>query len=109
MIINIKRRGKIKVSARRLSNFGKFTGLMFKSRNSDNLLFEFPRDTMMFIHSYFVFFSFLAVWLDAENKVIEEKIVKPFSPSVAPKIKFRKLIEIPINKKNRELINNLLK
>ncbi len=95
---------KINISARKLSFFGKITGLMFKSRKTDNLLFTFNKNVRMRIHSYFVFFSFLALWLDGENNVIEFKTVNPFRLSIYPKKPFMKLIEIPFNDKNKKII-----
>jgi len=108
MIIYYKNR-KISVRARKLSPFGKFTGLMFKINlnRADNLLFEFDRKSKGIgtaIHSFFVFFSFLAIWLDKNNRVVGWKIVKPFTLSVRPGEPFLKLIEIPLNKKNKKII-----
>jgi uncharacterized membrane protein (UPF0127 family) len=96
---------KINISVKKLSSFGKVIGLMFKSKTNENLLFEFNKDTKMSIHSYFVSFDFLAVWLDRNNRVIECKIIKPFSFGVRPKKSFLKLIEIPLNNKNRRIID----
>ena len=52
----------------------------------------------MAIHSFFVFFPFLAIWLDDKDKIIDSKVIKPFRFSILPSKKFVKLIEIPINK-----------
>jgi uncharacterized membrane protein (UPF0127 family) len=89
---------------KRLGPIGKFTGLMFKSKETDILLFPFTEDTKMPIHSYFVFFSFLAVWTDSNNKVLEFRIVSPFTSIVYCRSRFRNLIEIPINSKNKKII-----
>jgi len=77
---------------------------MFKGKETDNLLFVFDKDTRTPIHSYFVFFSFLAVWLDKNNNALECQIVKPFASVVKPEKKFRKLVELPLNSKNIEII-----
>src|SRR3989344_2241091 len=78
--------------------FGKIFGLMFKSKeNASALLFEFKKPTTIRIHSLFVFFPFVAVWLGKKGKVIEIKKVSPFTLSVSPKKSFYKLLEIPIN------------
>jgi len=95
---------KIKISVKKIFSFGKIIGLMFKNKTTENLLFDFKKKTKMRIHSYFVFFNFLAVWLDKKNKVLEWRIVKPFTFSIKPKNYFVKLIEIPINKKNEEIV-----
>jgi|TARA_Y100000294_G_scaffold176154_1_gene197848 uncharacterized membrane protein (UPF0127 family) len=81
-------------------------GLMFRKNNADLiLLFNFKKQVEWRIHSYFVFFDFLAVWTDDKNNIIERKIVKPFTLSIKPKKSFYKLIEIPINKKNKKIIH----
>lgn len=92
----------INITARKLSESEMFSGLMFKSRKSDNLLFE--KGGRWAIHSWFVFFPFLALWLDKKNKIIEHKIVRPFSFYVKPARKFAKLIEIPLNDSNKNLL-----
>lgn len=102
MEINYKGK-KIEIKARELGFFGKITGLMFKTSLNDNLLFEFKSDVKMAIHSFFVFFSFLAIWVDEKNKVLEWRIVMPFTVAVLPKKPFRKLIELPLNKGNMKI------
>ena len=96
----------IEIGLKKVSELGKYAGLMFKSRNTEILLFEFKRK--LSIHSFFVFFNFLAVWLDEKNKVIEINFVKPFLPSVNSPNKAKKLIEIPFNDDNKNLIKNLV-
>lgn len=94
---------RFSLSVRRLSYCEYFIGLMFKSKDSENLLFDLPG--RWGIHSFFVFFSFLALWLDKKNSVVEWKIVKPFSFFVKPKRKFARLVEIPVNSKNKKIIS----
>ncbi len=80
--------------------FEKILGLMFtRKKNAKALLFEFERPTKMKIHSFFVFFPFIAIWLDSDDKIISLKLVKQFKPGVSPKKPFTRLIEIPLNKK----------
>jgi uncharacterized membrane protein (UPF0127 family) len=84
-------------------------GLMFKRReNASALLFTFKNKVKMAIHSWFVFFPFVAIWLNKENKIIDIKIVKPFEFSISPSEKYFKLIEIPINKRYSKIINILV-
>jgi uncharacterized membrane protein (UPF0127 family) len=97
------------LKVKKLSYFNRILGLMFKSKNSEILLFDFGKNVKIPIHSLFVFFPFLAVWLDDKNKIIEKRVVKPFCLSVLPKRSFFKLVEIPINDKNKELVHKLLK
>jgi uncharacterized membrane protein (UPF0127 family) len=98
---------KISIEARKLSFREQFMGLMFKSRNSENLLFDYPGKWG--IHSFFVFFPFLAIWVDNKNKVQELRVVKPFTFYVEPKQEFARLIELPINERNKKIINIFLK
>jgi len=105
MKITINNRGKkIELDVKKTGFFSKGFGLMFKSRNCENLLFEFGKDVRISITSFFVFFPFLAIWLDGNNEVIEFKLVKPFQLSVSPKNKFGKIIEIPVNDRNSSII-----
>ncbi len=99
------RRKKLKLSVIRTNFFSRFSGLMFKTKETKNLLFEFSNDVSVGIHSLFVFFSFLVVWLDERNRVLDFQIVKPFCFYIKPKVKYRKFIEIPLNEKNEHIIN----
>jgi len=95
---------------KKLSEFGKAMGLMFHCRKGcPAMLFQFNKPTRMRIHSLFVFFNFLAIWLDEENKIIEKKIVKPFRIAIGPKKPFYKLVEIPLNTEYKKEIKLLFK
>ncbi|MEK6918604.1 MAG: hypothetical protein AABW73_01055 [Nanoarchaeota archaeon] len=88
--------------------FEKVRGLMFsRSDYSHALLFEFSNDTDAPIHSFFCP-QFLAIWLDENNKIVDYKVVSPNRFSVAPQKPFRKLIEIPINKKYSSIVDFIL-
>ena len=105
-IITIKNKGKnVNVPVKVTGFFSKGFGLMFRSRNTNNLLFEFNHNTNAAITSAFVFFTFLAIWLNSKNEVIETKMVRPFIFTLKPEKPFRKLVEIPFNKKNLNLIH----
>jgi len=103
MIVKYKNR-KVEIPVKRVSVLGKFCGLMFKGRGTYNLLFEFERKNLLAIHSFFVFFDFLAVWLDDKDNVLEYKIVRPFALHICPKKSFHKLIEVPLNRNNNRII-----
>ncbi len=104
----IEGKKRINVNVKKVSFFGKFSGLMFKNRNTKKLLFEFSHDVNISIHSLFVFFPFLAVWLDDKNRIVEKTIVNPFILSVKPQKKFRKLVEIPLCNENKRIIDFLV-
>jgi len=107
----IYRRKKIYIqNVRKLSEFGKGVGLMFKRKEKcPAMLFEFTCPTKMKIHSLFVFFPFAAIWLDDKNRIIEKKIVRPFRLIISCRKSFYKLIEIPVNKKYCRKIKLLFK
>lgn len=105
--MKIKKEGKIidigKI--KKVNFFGEAIGLMFSRREKANsLLFEFKNPTKMKIHSYFVFFPFIAIWLDKKNNILALKEVKPFEISKGIKEPYCKLLEIPVNKKNKHII-----
>jgi uncharacterized membrane protein (UPF0127 family) len=102
---------KIKIKeVKKISEFEKIIGLMFHSKERcPAMLFEFKKQTNIRIHSLFVFFPFIAIWLDDKNKVVDIKIVKPFRLSIPSKKPFYKLLEIPLNKKYSNNIKIILK
>jgi uncharacterized membrane protein (UPF0127 family) len=90
------------------SFFQKARGLIFTRKEKvKTLLFKFDKERIISIHSLFVFFPFVAIWLDDKNNVIEKRIVKPFRLSVMPKKPFSRLIEIPINRKYLKIIKDI--
>lgn len=95
---------KITLNVHETNFLNRGIGLMFKSRHTNNLLFEFNSEKEFSIHSLFVFFPFLAIWLNDRNKVVESRVVNPFSFKVKSKKRFRRLVEIPINEKNKAVI-----
>lgn len=99
MKIRFKKKS-INVPAKKVGFWGKLSGLMFRTKDTPNLLFEFHPCEITTIHSFFVFFPFLALWLDKDNRVLEWNFVKPFTLAVTPKKSPTKLVEIPLNEKN---------
>ncbi len=79
-------------------------GLMFRRKNNAPiLLFE----NVGALHSFFVFFPFIALWLDKNNNVVDLKIVKPFTLIVKSEKKSKKIIEISINKYHDDICYSL--
>ena len=105
MYAKVKLRGET-IKAKVCNRLQKISGLMFKKKETEPLLFEFSKPTRMAIHSYFVFFPFIAVWMN-KDKIVEVRKVKPFTFHIKPKKPFTKLLEIPINKKYSKILNNL--
>lgn len=102
--LHIKGKSIIIEDLKKCNAFNKFIGLMFKRREkAAPLLFDFAKEGRHAIHSFFVFFPFLAIWLDSDNNIVEYKIVYPFAPLVVPNKEFSKLIEIPLNEKYKKI------
>lgn len=93
------------LEALNVKGFKRVFGLMFSSRNSRNLLFEFKKYNRTLFTSYFVFFKFLILWLDEHNNVLDFEIVEPFKSCIYSKYKFRRVLEVPFNEVNSDLIN----
>jgi uncharacterized membrane protein (UPF0127 family) len=105
MEIKVKIGGKDLIinNVKKLPPFGKFIGLMFQNREkSQALLFEDSKNTS--IHSFFVFFNFLILWLNDKNEVLDYKVVKPFSIYEKSPTGFTKIIEIPINRRYHKIV-----
>jgi uncharacterized membrane protein (UPF0127 family) len=99
---------RINLAVEDCNAFRKFSGLMFSRREKARiLLFSFKKKQSIAIHSFFVFYPFVAIWLDKKNKITELKVVKPFNPYVSSKKLAFKLVEIPINNKNKKILSFL--
>lgn len=92
------------IPIKRVSLLGKFTGLMFRTRETQNLLFEFHREMRIALHSWFVFFPFLVLWVNEKNEVLESRVIRPFSTVIDSSQPFRKIIEIPFSRRNKGII-----
>ena len=66
----------------------KLQGLMFRRAldPDESLVFCYSRESTAetSIHMFFVFFSIAVVWLDAERRVVDKVLAKPFRPYYAP-------------------------
>ncbi len=108
MKAKLKFKGKeLEFSVKKVKGIKKFIGLMFNKKGKA-LLFEFKKETRQPIHSFFCP-DFLAIWINKEGKIIDYKFVVPNTPIIKPGKKFIKLIEIPINDENKEVIKIFIK
>lgn len=97
------------LSVKKLKGLEKGIGLMFSLRKrAKALLFEFNNPQKINLHSLFVFFPFLVLWLDKENNVLDFKMAKPFRFNISSTKPYSKIIEIPLNSKYRNLIKILV-
>lgn len=81
-------------------------GLMFsRAKNARILAFRFKKKSHLSIHSFFVFFPFIAVWTDDKNRILSWKRVKPFQFFIpSPKKGFFSLIEVPMTKEHSRVV-----
>ena len=72
-------------------------GLMFRRRLAPDeaYLFAFRTESVMAasVHMLFVFFPISLVWLDAQRRVIDVRLAKPFRPFYAPRRAAKYLVE----------------
>ena len=95
---------KVLLEAKVVRGLGRFLGLMFSRREKAKiLLFKFRKPVKMAIHSFFVFYPFLAIWRDSDGKIMEIKKVMPFSGYVCPPKSFKSFVEIPLNRKYKKI------
>lgn len=73
----------------------KLFGFMFQPSKTTPLLFRFSDERARYVHSFFVFFPFIAVMMDKNNKVVDNRIFKPFE-IYRPKKRFTLLLEVPL-------------
>jgi uncharacterized membrane protein (UPF0127 family) len=92
-------RGKEKkIEVRKVPRFFEGIGLMFSSKKRAKiLLFDLRKPVNLKIHSFFVFFPFVAIWLDEDKNLIEIKKILPFRILIKARKNFKYLIEIPLN------------
>ncbi len=81
---------------------------MFTFKNTKIRLFSYSKNSKIMIHSWFVFYPFLIVWLDDKKRIVAWKKVFPFTSCVVPPKKFRHFIEIPFNSSNKKILMNFI-
>ena len=82
---------------RTLKGIEKLFGLMFVNKNiAEPVCFEFKRECLTKIHTWFVKFPVYLVWEDVEGNIIETRRVEPWSSGIKPNRPFNKLKEYPI-------------
>ena len=108
MIMKIKSFENFNIEVIEANLFLKIRGLMFRRKNKAKpILFKFNKPASL--HSLFVFFNFLAIWLDDKNRIVDIKLVKPFSFHVNSKKNYTQILEIPLSDNysfiNKEIFN----
>lgn len=72
-------------------------GLMFRRQLAPDeaYLFVYPHESVVAtsVHMLFVFFPISLVWLDAERRVVDVRLARPFFPWYVPRRAARYLIE----------------
>jgi uncharacterized membrane protein (UPF0127 family) len=99
---------KISLEVRKVPKIFEGIGLMFSRRSTKPLIFSFKKPVNLKIHSWFVFYEFLALWFDENMKLIDKKVVKPFQVGILPSRKFKYLIEIPFHSNSDGVLDFLV-
>jgi len=81
------------------TGFRRYIGLMFRRGIPKDSAIMLSMDGADCIHSFFVFFSFRAVFLDKDFRVIEECVMKPFR---IKRVKAKWVIEMNVEKRVRK-------
>lgn len=77
---------------------GHTLGLMFSRKKT--AVFEFHCEKKVSLHTFFVFFTITVLFLNADKKIVEQTIMKPFS-FYAPKNKAKYIIELPFETRRK--------
>jgi len=104
-----RKKDNFEIRVKEVYGYERHLGLMFKGSSTNNLLFYFSEHEKPAIHSFFVFFPFLALWLNENDEILEWNVVKPFTFYVSPKFRAARLIELPFNKNNKKIIRDITK
>lgn len=95
---------RLSVPLHKVGFFRRGSGLMWRTRGTKNLLFEFSKPCKAAITALFVFFPFAAVWLDTNKRVVDVKLINPFTFSIKPRVPAQYLVELPLNGVNAKII-----
>ena len=107
MELKLKSGGKLLIvpNVKEVKGLRNFKGLMFTRREkAGSLLFNIKSS----LHSYFVFFPFVVLWLDNSNKILDKKIVRPFTFYINSNENYSKILEIPFNRRYNYLIKSVV-
>ena len=74
----------------------RYFGMMFRSKNTEPIYWDFGEEVNVKLHTFFVFFPVRIIWKDKNLNVIEERIVQPWQHSQTPSKPFRYIEEYPI-------------
>lgn len=89
-----------------------FRGLQFVPRlpQDEGLLFVTGREgvTHTAIHMFNMFFSIGVVWLDAQGRVVDKKLAKPWRPAYAPRKPAQYYLEANVDVLERVAIGDTL-
>lgn len=105
MKIKIKNKEIDVPNVRVVRGLGNLKGLMFsRMERSNALLFNIKSS----LHSFFVFYDFIVLWLDKDNKVLDIKKVRPFRFYIDSNSNYNKILEIPINRRYNSTVKQIV-
>ena len=96
---------EIEIDVLEKRGFGVFRGLMFRSlAKAPALRFNIQGS----LHSFFVFFNFVVLWLDDENNVVDSRVVRPFTFYINSKKKFSRIVEVPVSRRYEGVVEKIV-
>lgn len=97
MIRNVSTGKTLAHSARNITSFvGQAFGLMFRRPlNDEGWVFMFRKQSRWHITNLFVFQTITVLWLDKDWRVLQTRVVKPFTPHVSGAVGTQHVIELP--------------
>jgi uncharacterized membrane protein (UPF0127 family) len=100
---------KLLLNIKKQSFFEIGRGLLFYSREkAPILMYKSNNPKLDAIHSWFVNFPFLAIWLDKNNNILEIRRIDPWKIHANHDGNWNKLIEVPISKRYDDKIKLLV-
>jgi len=60
------------------------------------------------IHSFFVFFTFDALWIDEKKRVVDKKTITPFKALIRPKTAAKYVLELSKGSTKKILVGEIL-
>ncbi len=97
MIINKTKNATLTKNTKLITGlFRQAFGLMFrKTLNNTGWVFLLPRKSKWHVTNLFVFQTITVLWLDENKKVLQSRLVKPFTPHIAGIKNTCFLLELP--------------
>tara|TARA_Y100000310_G_scaffold345693_1_gene468358 strand:+ start:10682 stop:11026 length:345 start_codon:yes stop_codon:yes gene_type:complete len=93
---------ELEIDVKKVRGLGIFRGLMFRRREKAPALLFNLRSSL---HSLFVFFPFVVLWLDSDDKIVDSCVVRSWKFRIDSDKRYSKIVEIPISRRYRSILD----